>query len=496
MSELTFLDVLKQEEFFANRIVSRIKTEFKRYNKTMYTYNDTEGIWKPESNFDGRIIEELKIELVGVRKLLEADTTLEARDFTRAWNTLVSYGNYSRISAVIKLCKKSLEFEMIEIPNRKNFLDFKNGSYNLKTFQFNSVFNKEDFITQRLDYDFDLMAKHNEFDKFINAISDDEEMEEFLQIAAGYTILAEQNESTMFFLCGDGANGKSTFINILEKTLGQYSTTFDLDRLIGNQGLSSNEYYFTMLKDKLFVSAAESEEFSKSMNEALIKRLTGNDVLPCRTIRESPELIAPYFKLWVHGNYLPYIKGTNNGIWRRFVPIKFNQTFEKKADLGIMERLLKERPAVINWMINGAKKYLQNAKPISQYQVIQAFINDTRRDRDEIGKFLEFVSNHTKIIGNKVSEVRSLYLDYCMQSGDDVKTNFYFNRKMEERGFKRRVLKVNNKSTFCWTQDDIKRVRKVFSDVVENATFQETVQENVQVTPTETIPTNNPGTIP
>ena len=51
----------------------------------------------------------------------------------------------------------------------------------------------------------------------------DQDLISYVQRAIGYSLTGSTAEQCLFILIGDGANGKSTFVNVMSKLLGDYS---------------------------------------------------------------------------------------------------------------------------------------------------------------------------------------------------------------------------------------------------------------------------------
>lgn len=52
-----------------------------------------------------------------------------------------------------------------------------------------------------------------------------EELISFIQRTVGYSLTGSVNEQVIFFLYGDGQNGKSSFLSILSTLMGSYAKT-------------------------------------------------------------------------------------------------------------------------------------------------------------------------------------------------------------------------------------------------------------------------------
>ena len=61
----------------------------------------------------------------------------------------------------------------------------------------------------------------------------------YLQMAIGYTLTGMTREQAVFILYGTGANGKSTFLDVIELLLGDYCRSVASETLMAQRGRSS-----------------------------------------------------------------------------------------------------------------------------------------------------------------------------------------------------------------------------------------------------------------
>jgi len=86
----------------------------------------------------------------------------------------------------------------------------------------------------------------------------------------------------MFIMIGGGANGKSTFINVINALIGTYGSTAAAQTLIANGGNSINDDLVDLIGARL-ITVSETEE-GQSLAEAKIKQMTGGDRLKGLTL--------------------------------------------------------------------------------------------------------------------------------------------------------------------------------------------------------------------
>ena len=127
------------------------------------------------------------------------------------------------------------------------------------------------------------------------------------------------------------------------------------------------------------------------MNESLVKSITSSDSISARDMYKSVFTFSPTHKLWITGNHLPRISGTDDGIWRRLRIVPFTVTIPetKRKDSRVIEAELQHHiKGLLRWAVMGAMQWaksgLKSCKAVEratlQYRgeedAVQRFIND------------------------------------------------------------------------------------------------------------------------
>ncbi|SFD82027.1 phage/plasmid primase, P4 family, partial [Tritonibacter multivorans] len=178
----------------------------------------------------------------------------------------------------------------------------------------------------------------------------------YLQRAIGYSLTGRTDEQCMFILIGDGANGKSTFTNVVNRLLGDYAKAAASQTLIARGGNSVGDDLVDLVGARL-ISVSETEE-GEALAEAKIKQMTGGDTLKGRPLYGKFIEFQIQGKIFLATNSLPAINNTDHGIWRRIQAIPFNRTFkaeEQDRDLG--RKLMAELPGILNWAVKGCMEW-------------------------------------------------------------------------------------------------------------------------------------------
>ncbi len=271
------------------------------------------------------------------------------------------------------------------------------------------------------------------FQKFLDRIMPDHDMQRFLQRWFGYSMLGLTNEQALAFFYGMGANGKSALTDLMAKLMGSYAATAKIESLTGQNRRSGGDATPDLISivAARMVRASEPEK-GVQWQEGLIKQLTGGEPILVRALNENFFEATPIFKLTIGGNHAPDIRGMDDGIWRRLMIVPFDvQIPKEERDPMIVQRMLEEGPGILNWLVEGAKSYLEGglAPPA---QVSQA--TDTlRQDADPYGKFLD---EACVVSGDVADSISSRELMLCFM---------FWQMQRGETPFKERTISTNMK---------------------------------------------------
>jgi putative DNA primase/helicase len=238
----------------------------------------------------------------------------------------------------------------------------------------------------QLGASYDATATTPRWHQFLSEVfCDDEELIRYIQKAVGYCLTGETNEQKFFLCYGVGANGKSVFLEILSKLLGDYSATASFETFdAARRSESSND--LAALKGKRLVTIIEAEE-DKRLAEARVKAVTGGDAITCRFLYGEYFTYQPQFKLWMAVNHRPIIRGTDKGIWRRMQLIPFEACFIGREDRYLNKTLFAELSGILNWALEGLKLYRLEGLTIPK--AVELATESYREEQDSITQWLK-----------------------------------------------------------------------------------------------------------
>lgn len=212
----------------------------------------------------------------------------------------------------------------------------------------------------------------------------DAAMIEFLQRVAGYMLTGLTIEQALFFIYGDGGNGKGVFVNTISNIMGDYAVTSAMETFTA----SRNERHTTelaMLHGARAVMASETEK-GRAWAESRIKQLTGGDKITARFMRQDNFTFEPQFKLLIIGNFHPVLNTVDDAMRRRFNIIPFTRK-PKVVNKRLEEELEAEYPQILNWMIEGCLKWREAG--LERPQAVVDATADYFEEQDLFGQWLE-----------------------------------------------------------------------------------------------------------
>ena len=241
----------------------------------------------------------------------------------------------------------------------------------------------------------------------------------------GYCLCGSTREQCMFFLYGDGANGKSTFLETLAKMLGDYCMNAQADTIASTRSRSSGAARSDVarLKGARFGTLEEGDQ-GATLDEGLVKQMTGGNTITARFQYGKEFEFRPEFKLVEATNHLPKIHGTDVGIWRRIRLVPFTQSIPaEKQDILLPQKLEAELPGILNWALDGLQKWLANSQGGSRHGLpacaaVDSAVNAYKQDQDRIAAFLADCTEPAEGSTVQASVLFRTYLNWCSENNE------------------------------------------------------------------------------
>lgn len=274
------------------------------------------------------------------------------------------------------------------------------------------------------------------WDAFLARITDGSmPLEDYLRRFAGYALTGLVREHVFAFGYGEGQNGKSVFLDTLQKILGDYSAVIPTEMLMVSM-TDRHPTEVARLRGVRLAVGSETED-GRSWAESKIKALTGGDRIAGRFMRQDLFEFDPQFKLFVIGNKMPSLHGVDKAIRRRLHLVPFTVTIpEPERDKQLKEKLVAEWPAILRWAIDGCLEWqkIELAPPEIVTVATDAYLDE----EDAIGQWMADVGQ--VVNGKKYELAADLWASWkgwSKAAGEEPGTQTAFGRKLTAKGLGR-----------------------------------------------------------
>jgi putative DNA primase/helicase len=185
-------------------------------------------------------------------------------------------------------------------------------------------------------------------------MAQDDDMMRFLQRMCGYFLTGLTRHEFVFLLFGGGANGKTTFLRVLREILGDYFVSVAAETFL-QSAHDQHPSGLAHLEGARLAACGELPD-NRAWNSARVKDISSGEKIAARHMRQDWYDFVPICKLLFVGNHRPRLRQVDEAEKRRFRIIPFvHKVPENRRDETLEDALRDEYPAILAWMLDGAK---------------------------------------------------------------------------------------------------------------------------------------------
>lgn len=380
---------------------------------------------------------------MGAKKAAAAFSEAQRRSFEK-YERAETYRKYAikrrdtkYISAALKEARPMIQIEQRVLDADEFLLNLPSGTCDLRTGAVREH-NAQDYITKQTAVDPSGDGMDVWEDALQTFFQGDADLIRYVQEIVGLAAIGKVYIEALVIAYGEGRNGKSTFWNTIARVLGTYSGNMSADTL--TVGCKRNvKPELAEAKGKRMIIAAELEEGMR-LNTSNVKQLCSTDEIYAEKKYKAPFSYVPTHTLVLYTNHLPRVGAIDQGTWRRLIVIPFNAKIEGKADIKNYSDFLFKMAggAVLQWIIEGAKRVIASDYKIVQPKVVQNAIQKYKENNDWLAHFLDDCCEVGDDFEAKSGEFYNAYRSYCLQMGEYTRSTTDFYSALESTGVVRK----------------------------------------------------------
>ncbi len=320
-------------------------------------------------------------------------------------------------------------FSIPETPQNKVLINLKNGTAEITTKGLKlRDFDRHDFLTYQLPFEYKPDAKSPIFDRFIKQVLPDVELQNVAAEFFGYIFTKHLKLEKCLLFYGGGANGKSVFFEVINALVGEDNiTNFSLGNL-------KEEHNRALIQNKLLNYGSE---IRGNIEADVFKQLVSGEPIQARLKYGNAFIMRNYAKLAFNCNSLPNDVEQTNAYFRRFIIVPFDVTIpEEEQNPYLANQIISnELAGVFNWMLLGLNRLLKNNN-FSPCERIKKEVNTYKTQSDSVYLFLEDTDYHPS--NERAESLKVIYREYkifCSTDGYRPISNRKFAKRLRDIGY-------------------------------------------------------------
>jgi putative DNA primase/helicase len=241
----------------------------------------------------------------------------------------------------------------------------------------------------------------------------------------GYCLSPTNVAQTASFITGNGGEGKSIIIQVMQKILGRNQMTGQIHKLSTNNFMLSNlENKLAFLDDDINLAALDDTSIFKQI-------VTNNGEMMVERKNKQAHAAQIYAKILACGNGSLRSKyDKSDGFYRRLMIIKCLPKDRDRVDDKLLHvKILEETNGIFQWMLEGLQRLMGNGWYFSKCDGLEKNIEELKDEIENIRIFLkdsEYVKSSQVIttdgecLVSTTNEIVDCYMIWCEDNGYDA----------------------------------------------------------------------------
>lgn len=245
---------------------------------------------------------------------------------------------------------------------------------------------REHYFTTQIPVNYDPTAKAPRFTQFLTEIfSGQDDALANAQVVLeliGYSLLSTSKLEAFVILVGNGANGKSVLLEVVEAVIGKKNTA------AVQPSKFDSPFQRAHLQGKLANIVTEMSE-GEVIADAQLKAITSGELTTAEHKHKAPFDYHPFATCWLATNHLPRTRDFSEALFRRAIVLEFPNKFAgENRDPDLKQKLLSELPGILKLALCAVSKLLRRGC-FTTSDNIESAKHKWRIEADQVMQFLD-----------------------------------------------------------------------------------------------------------
>lgn len=292
---------------------------------------------------------------------------------------------------------------------------------------------REHYRTTQIPVTFDPEAKAPRFEKFLHDVfRDDDDFDDKISATLemmGYTLMSHARHELFALLIGNGQNGKSVLLHVLERMCG-------IDNVAGVQPSNFDRSFQRAHLDQKLANIVTEIKQGEVIADAELKGIVSGEKSTVEHKFQNPFDMHPFATIWLGTNHMPHTRDFSDGLFRRALILQFNRTFtdeEKNPRLKI--ELEEELPGIVNLALDAYRRAtMPGSNGFTKPPSSEKAKAEWRLEADQVAMFVEECC--VRVTG-KMEGATTLFAEYQRWA-----TGAGISKTMSAKGLRDRLTKL------------------------------------------------------
>lgn len=306
--------------------------------------------------------------------------------------------------------------------------------------------NPNNKLKNKLNYDLTLSKKYDYatsplFAQYLqDSFGDDQNQINLLQEICGSILIGIGYKlQKIFLLYGNGQNGKSLILKVLDSIINsQYKSNIPLHLLC-------DEKYAINIKNKIVNFCGDIDK--NKGTDAKLKEISGADIkITGRALYKNVDSFLPKSTIIGCCNELPKTNDYTEGFFRRW-QIIYYRYYITKPDVNLANKIIdKESKQFIEWALHGVKRLINNDFKLTHTEENNTIIENWKNNENSVDNYINdcLITDINNIVNR--TAIYNHYRKYCEKHKLDAINNNYFYKKLNNY-YEQKKIKGNR----CFT---------------------------------------------